>query len=380
MPEPLHLCHVITSTRMGGAETQLLGFIAHTQPQGVKNLVVSLEPKGSLAPTMEAAGAQVQTLDLRPGMGALVQGLGLRRLGAILEEHRPRLIQTWMYHADLLGLLASSRTGKPPVVWGLRCSDLDLSLFTRLVVRTCARLSRRPAAVVANSRAGLTHHQGLGYAPERMRVIPNGFDTKRLRPDPEARAQVRAELGLGEDDLLVGQVANFKPVKDPLGFVTAAALSARETPQAHFMLIGQGMTPANPGLALCRQPPLAGRIHLLGLRDDVPRLLAALDLFVLSSRSEGFPNVVAEAMAAGLPVVATDAGDCRELLGPAGEVVPPGDPQALSRAMGRLLALAPDERKALGAAARQRIEDHYSLRAMAEAYLSLYEEALGSGS
>ena len=373
---PLALCHVITSTRVGGAEAQLLRFLRATPPDRAHQRVISLEPLGSLAPQMEAAGAQVLSLNLRPGPAALLSGV--RALASLLRAQPAQVVQTWMYHADLLGLAASRLAGRPPVVWSLRCSDLALSRSTALVVRLCALLSSRAAAVVANSASGLAWHQGLGYRNQRPRMIPNGFDCDLFRPDAQARAQAREELGLGPEHLLVGHVARWDPAKDHANFLAAASQVAQDLPQARFALIGQGTEQGNPALAACQAPALAGRCFLLGQRDDVPRWLAAMDLFVSSSRSEGFPNAVGEAMACATPVVATDAGDTALILGETGRVVPVGQPQSLAQAMAQVLALPAPERQAMGAQGRRRMEEHYAAPVMVRAYMDLYKEILGN--
>ncbi len=374
MGGPFRVCHVITTTSAGGAEAQLCALLEHSPPW-LEHVVVGLQPAGELAPAMEAAGAEVISLGLSPGPRALLRGPGLVR--RVLARVRPRLVQTWLYHADLLGTLAAARAGVGPLVWTLRNADLKLSRSTRLVVKACLALSGRPAAIVANSRTGAAWHQGLGYPARKLRVIPNGFDTDRFRPDPAARAAVRAELGIPEDALVVGRVARLDPAKDYPGLADAARLALKQRPRLFFLLVGQGVEPAAPGLEAWQEPPLAGRSLLLGYRSDVPRLMAAMDLHLSNSLSEGLPNAVGEAMAAGLPNLVTDAGDSRELVGDTGLVVEPGQPYALGAALAELAGRDQEELARRGEAARRRIQEHYSLQAMVRAYAELYLELCG---
>ncbi len=373
---PIKLWQVITSTDVGGAETHLLRLIEALDPGQVSMRVACLLPEGALASRMRAAGAQVASLNLAPGPAALTRGVGaLRRL---LAAWPADLVQTWMYHADLLELLAA-RPLKMPVVWTLRCSDLDLTRYrrsTRLVLKACVALSRlkEPRVIVDNSQSGLDFHAGLGYPRAKLRLIPNGFDTARLAPDAAEGGRRRALLGWGPEHLVVGHVARLDPAKDHAGFLHAARMLAGRLPAARFLLIGQGVEPGNPFFAACQEPPLAGRCALLGRRDDVPQWLTAMDVFAQSSLSEGLPNALGEALAAGLPVAASEAGDTRALLGPAGRVVPVGQPYALAEALEQLLRLPALKRQALGALGRRRMQEGYSLEAMAGAYLGLYRE------
>jgi glycosyltransferase involved in cell wall biosynthesis len=211
-----------------------------------------------------------------------------------------------------------------------------------------------------------------------MVVIPNGFDLSELRPDPAARQDVRRELEVGERAPLVGMAARFHPQKDHASFLEAAKILHGRLPDVRFLLCGDGVTCENRALSdRVRQAGLADHAHLLGVRGDVPRLLAALDVAVLSSVGEAFPLVLGEAMACGVPCVATDVGDAARIIGETGEVVPPRDPAALAAALERVLNLEPERRRELGMAARQRIEENYSIERIAKRYEDLYSEALG---
>jgi glycosyltransferase involved in cell wall biosynthesis len=250
---------------------------------------------------------------------------------------------------------------------------------TRWVVRACAALSRRlPTKIVSCSDAGIGVHVDQGYAKERFVSIPNGFDTTALRPDAGYRRAVRAELGLAEDTVLVGQVARFDPQKDHRNFVQAAGLVAGQRLDVHFVLVGKGCERDNIALAdWIMATGACARFHLLGLRWDVRRLLAAFDINVLSSAfGEAFPLVVGEAMACGVPCVATDVGDSARIIGDTGRVVAPRDPVALAGAKLEMLGLSAAERQALGAAARSRILAEFSLPAVAARYAALYDELL----
>lgn len=369
--------HVITTTEVGGAETQLLRLVRALP--GWRHAVVGLGPAGALAPELAAAGADVRSLNLRPGPAALVAGAW--SLSRLLRELRPTLVQSWMYHADLLATLAAPLAGSPPVFWGVRCSDMDLSLYsagTRLVVRACAALSRRPAAIAANSAAGAEYHAGLGYPRAKIRVIPNGFDTERFAPDQTARAAARGELGIPDDAPVIGLCARLDPMKDQPGFLAAAAILAGRLPEARFILLGQGVEPGAPGLEAAGAPPLAGRCHLLGRRPDPEHWYNAMDLHVSASAfGEGLSNAVGEAMACGVPGVVTDVGDSAALLGEAGRSAPPREPRALAEAMAQVLGVPAEQRAALGRAARQRIQRDYSLAAMAARYDEMWRGIVG---
>ncbi len=285
-----------------------------------------------------------------------------------------------MYHANLIGG-AAARLAGTPVVWGIHHNAADfenLKAATARVVQAGGWASRRlPGAVVCVAESSRQAHARLGYDPKKLVVIPNGFDTGRFRPDPAARATVRDTLGIPPCAPTVGMFARFHPLKDHETCLWAARIIQERLPGAHFVLCGQGVDAANPQLAQwAKDAGLGDHLHLLGLRDDVPQLLAALDVYVSSSRREAFPMSIGEAMACGVPCVVTDVGDSALMIADTGRAVPAGDPLALAEAALDLLRLPKEERAALGAAARKRVEQEYNLDGIVRQYAQLYRSLI----
>lgn len=376
----IRVFHLITGLNTGGAEMMLAKLTGAMDKSRFPTRVATLLPPGPLTPLVQQNGVPVASLGM--GRNVPLSALtGLPRLVALMREAKPDVVQTWLYHADLVGLIAAKLAGVKRVVWNIRCSDMDFSSsgrFTRKVVELNARLSRRPAAVIANSSIAVDIHRELGYAPKRFEVIPNGFDLERFAPDPSAGALLRRELDIPDDAPLLGMVARYDPQKDHANLFHAASELMAVRPDAHFVLCGDGLDAANTEVVgMADAAGIGPNLHLLGRREDVPRIMAALDVGVLSSAyGEGFPNVVGEAMACGVPCVATNTGDTAQVVGDTGVVVPPRDPKALAEGMLSLLSQSRGGLAELGAAARKRIESNYSLPAIADRYQSLYESLM----
>ena len=373
----LTVLHLITGLEAGGAEHALLRLVARTDRRRFRPVVVSLTDCGTLGAAIEAAGTEVHALRLP---AAMPSPGGLFRLHRLLRDIRPDIVQTWLYHADLLGLLLKPVANMPHLLWNLRCSDMDLPLGRTAVLRMLGRLSRVPDGVVINSRAGQLVHQKIGYRPRRWEVIPNGFDLADLKPDAAARWELRAELGCDQGSVAIGMAARLHPMKDHATFFAAAAQLARTRPEARFVLIGAGTDCASGALRALIPAELDDRVTLLGERTDMPRLYAALDIVTLTSaHGEGFPNVLGEAMSCGVPCVATDVGDAAMLIGPTGAIVPPRDPETLAAAWERMVVLGEEGRRAFGQEARSRIERHYEIGAVVARYEALYEDIASPG-
>lgn len=340
--------------------------------------VVSMTDRGALGDKIEALQVPVFTLGLHRGVP---NPLGLFRLLRILRSERPDILQTWLYHSDLLGLAAGKLARVPVIAWNTRCSDMDLREYpklTSLVLRTLVWLSRFPDVVIYNSNAGGLFHEHLGYRPRKHAVIPNGFDMDEFRPDPEARSWFRKELGLSPAAPLVGLIARYDPRKDHLNFVRAVASVLEKRPAVHFVLAGDGVDQSNQPLTTeIRNQRISRNLHLLGRRHDIRNIMPALDVLVLSSAfGEGFPNVLGEAMAAGVPCIVTDVGDAPSIVANTGRVVKPKEPRVLAEALCELVDMDPDARHRLGLSARRRIEEHYSLPAVVAQYEALHQELL----
>ncbi len=368
----LRIMHLITDLDIGGAETMLARLVAAMDRQRFDNVVVSMMTGGALRPVIEGEGIRVTDLGMRRGMP---NPMALLRLHRMLRGEQPDILQTWLYHADLIGSLARRSARTPVLAWNLRTSHLKLSRSTTLVVRVLARLAHLPDVVIFNSKAGQNVHTRMGYRPRRAEVIPNGIDVERFQPSGEARAQVRAELGLSASTLLIGLIARYDPAKDHANFFRAADILVKARRDVCFVLVGRSVDSKNAALeAAISEQHLDGRVCLLGERTDIPRLTAALDIATSSSSGEGFPTVVGEAMACGVPCVVTDVGDSRLIVDDTGRVVPVKDPNALARAWDGLVEIGVEGRAKLGAAARSRIERYYSLSTIVKRYENLYQE------
>jgi len=376
------IMHLITTLGPAGAETMLCRIAQAMDRSRFESEIVSLTGILDLAEKMEGVGVRVRTL----GMSKSVPNpLLVMRLAKWIRGSHPDVIHTWMYHANLVGALAARLAGDVPVVWGIHHSVLDPRVDKRrtmLVNRACAWLSRKfPARIVCCSEASFHLHKSLGYAPDKLEVIPNGFDLQRLRPDSNARTSLREELGIPSESILIGMAARFHPHKDHGNFIRAAARIHREMPDVHFVLCGLNITWETSRLASWIEAVgLRDHCHLLGVRQDMPRLFAGMDIATTSSSSEAFPIVIGEAMACGTPCVVTDVGDSAMIVDQTGSVVPPEDSYALAQAWRRLIHAGHRVRRGLGMAARHRIELLFSLPAIVERYQAIYEElAAGAG-
>lgn len=375
-PDPIKVLHVISGLHPGGAELTLKRLISEWVDSEFRHYVGSLTDIGSIGQSLISNGIPVTSLQMQRKLFAFG---GLFRLRKLLRSLQPALIQTWMYPSDLLGGVAARTTHRVPVIWNIRQTRLDREhhkLLTYLARYACARTSRiLPSRIVCNSKSAMWSHQEVGYSSDKMVMIPNGFDVEIFRPDQEARQELRRELNIPANAPLIGMVARYDPLKDHQTFAQAAGILRRSLPETRFLLAGRGIDGSNRCLLdwLSMHQALENCI-LVGHRDDVARLHTAVDVATLSSVSEGMPNVIGEAMACGVPCVATDVGDTRELIGEAGLLVPPRDPAALAQAWLEILTLTPVERAAIGAKGREQIVKNYSIRTMIGRYQELYRE------
>jgi glycosyltransferase involved in cell wall biosynthesis len=384
---PSTIMHLITTLGQGGAERMLTQVVPRPTdvPRGddgapsERHVVVSLVPGGMFLDHLVAAGVEVRDLGMRPGRDVL---RGVVRLARLLRELRPALVISWMYHASLLDLLArglAGRARRARMVWMLRGAldtglgkDSGLRLHTRMTIRLLAQLSHRPEAVVVNSRTGRSHHIRAGFRPRRWLVRPNGCDTARFYPDPDDRDAVRAQLGITPGSVVAMSVARVHPQKDHRTLLAALRHAHARHPELAVVLVGTGTE------ALSEDDPSLPRIHGLGERTDVARLLRAADLVVSSSLTEGLPNALLEAMASGLVPVATDVGDCRHVVGDTGYVVASGDADALAAAVRAVIELPASDRAALGARARERVMQDFALTIAHAEYRGLWDPAVAA--
>ncbi|PLC50010.1 glycosyl transferase [Pollutimonas subterranea] len=369
-PDPLHVVHIITGLGQGGAETVLHRLLT-ADIQSDRHCVISLGGEGVFGPRLREAGIAVYALNIKSPIGA---AKGLWRLHRLLRHLRPDVVQTWMYHADLFGGVVARLAGVKAVAWGIRNSGADLhktSRSAKALAWLCARVSRLvPAVIVACAENAAQRHQKWGYRADRMLVIPNGYDLTRWQPDLAARAAVRNEWGWTGDESVIGSVARWNPLKDHANLLAAFALSAQHDPALRCVLIGPDMDASNTELmTLITRHGVVDKVKLLGRREDVPRLMNGLDVHVLSSLAEGFPNVVAEAMASGVACVVTDVGDAARIVGDTGWVAAPQNPLALSQALDQAAAhLGTEDMEQRLRAGRERVGKLFSLEAMVNAY------------
>ncbi len=366
--------HVIADLTTGGAEMMMKRLIeAHEDSSQFHHHVISLRCLGRVGPELEAMGVPVEALGMR---GAIEIPRVVWQIAKRLRKIQPDVLHAWMYHANLLGGLAARVAGVRALIWGIRATSFDatmgVSRSTTLLRRLSALASRLlPSVIVYVAYAARAAHEKIGYATTKGVIIPNGYQEAKSYQKEESRLS----LGIPQDAVVIGSVGRFNEAKNPLGFVEAASLVAMHHPTAVFMMIGRQVTPDNRALTRwIDERGLTAKFCLLGEQNDLGDYYAAMDIFCLHSVTEAFPNVVAEAMSAGLPCVVTDVGDAAFLLDQGGIVVPLQSPTAMARAINELIKVGPRARERIGAMGRERINTNYSIASVVRRYEDLYRE------
>lgn len=348
---------------------------SHLSHPEYTHTVISLTDLGKIGQELQWMGIKVTALGMRNALDLPSTYSLLRRE---LSANRPDIAQTWMYHADLLGGLAARAAGVNNIIWGVRTTEIKSggSRITRLIRKSCALLSHFiPTKIVCAANAAQKVHEDVGYVARKMQVIPNGFDIDKLVASPAQRDSVRTQAGFSAEHTVIGSVGRFNAVKDQKNFVEAAGLLAMRNANLRFLMVGRDLTPDNTQLMQWITETGAPECFtLLGERSDVPACLAAMDIFCLHSRTEGFPNVVGEAMAMGKPCVVTNVGDAAFLVDNTGIVVSKEDPAALAEGIEKLLSLSPLELNTLGRSAQQRIHSRFTMNHSRQQFEKLYQE------
>jgi len=366
--------HIISGLADGGSQAVLYRLCRYDDPK--RHHVISMGGYGKYGPMLEDLGTKVDFLDMPRGRAT---PRGLWRLFCLVRRSGADVVQTWMYHADLVGGVVARLAGKRRVFWGIRHTTLDVKSSSRsalIAARLSARLSSFvPSRIICCAEKSAEVHSAIGYDSKPMVVIPNGYDLDQFKPDATIRQTTREGLGIDDETPLLGFVARFDPQKDHANLIFALGILMRAGQSFHCLLVGSGLDTGNQTLVgQIEREGLSSHVSLLDRRDDIPAVMNALDLHVMSSAfGEAFPNVLAEAMACGTPCVSTDVGDAPEIVGETGMIVPVRNPDALAAAIAQMLAERDTPAwKLRSEAARRRVSEKFSIERMVESYRNIW--------
>jgi len=367
----MKVIHIITDLDTGGAEIMLYKLLASLQDEMLDSTVISLMGRGKVTERIEVLGVKVEALDL--GRGDLPSWQTIKKLRQLMRAFNPDIVQGWMYHGNIAATVAvflfDPMRRKVKLFWNVRQTLYDINsekMQTRWLIVLGRWLSFFAHSVIYNSKLSAKQHCNVGYSVKKTKIIPNGFDLKKFRPDQNRRQQLRNELKVSESTILIGHISRLHPMKDHVTLLRAInrvienISDSGSKQEVLFLLVGNGVTSE-----LSNNPA----IHFLGERSDIPKIMSALDIVVSSSAwGEGFPNVIGEAMASEVPCVVTDVGDSAYIVGKYGRVCPVGDDQCIASSLLQLIENK-QERKTAGKQARKRIKENYSMDKIKKEYL-----------
>lgn len=302
---------------------------------------------------------------------------GIKKLYKIVTFTKPEIVQTWMYHADLIGGIVAKLAGVKKIIWGIRHTTHDkksTSLSTRIVTKLCAYLSYIiPTKIVSVSFKGVEVHQHIGYKKDIFEVIPNGYDISNIKADKDSGLKIRNEFNIEKEQILIGMVGRYNPQKNHVGFIQAMSMLNEVDFKCLFVGINCDYNNNNL-LKQIKDYGLEDKVVLVGKRNDIPDIMNALDIHVLSSSyGEAFPNVVAEAMACGTPCIVTDVGDAAYIVGDVGWVVKPLDILDLSKTINKVIGFTfSKEWKTQCLLVRSRIENEFTIKKVFDMYYKLW--------
>lgn len=373
----MKILHIIAGLDNGGAEAVLFRLINKTHSQ-VTHSVVSFLGQGIYESRLRNIGVSVDHL----GLSKTNFTTKFYTLVKQIKKINPDIIQTWMYHANLFGGIAGKIAGNYPVVWGIHHSNLSKEnnkYLTRMIAKFSAKISYFvPSAIISCSENAALIHQNIGYHKKKFHIIPNGYDMDCFQPNYKHRYSLREKWKISGDEFLIGLIGRWDAQKDHHNLIQAISLLNQKNVRCVF--VGPDICQENSDLVgLLEKYNIGNKIMLLGPRNDIPDIMNALDLHVLSSVGEAFPNVVAEAMACGTPCVVTDVGDAAYIVGDTGWVVPAKDPVKLAHAIENAQSTLKERgRDTLGLRCRKRIQDNFSIDTVADSYMTTWKQTIKS--
>lgn len=362
------IVHVIMSLNIGGAELMLRRLVLHShQKEQFEHIVITLTDLGVMGPELQNRGIMVHTLGMKSLSTVPLIFLKLQRL---LKKIQPDVVQTWMYHSDLLGGLAAKSLGIENIVWNVRNTTINgRGIVATSIAKLCAKLSYTiPGKIIYVSNSALKSHQAFGYNNSISLVIFNGFDIDKFNYDPQARQQYRQVFEISNNDIVIGSVGRFSKSKDHDTFIKSIILAKKTKPNIKGLLIGRDIDLNNFNI----REEDKGSFIVIGQREDVASLYSCMDIFCLHSLSEGFPNVLGEAMSTGLPCVITRAGDAEHILNQIEYTSNVKDVDSISQSLISIANLSFEERREIGLKNRERVERNFEINSISEKYLNLY--------
>ena len=363
MSKPL-MVHVITNfAGVGGAEMMLARLIQCTEQQ-YEHVIIAL---------MKTSEVYQSTLDRCQAHYALgwngLNTLGtIQKLRGLLKQLQPKTVQCWMYHANALTSLSIiGLSQKPNVVWGVHHSlaaPKYESISTKIALGLSKMLSQQASAIIYCAHSSMQQHQVFGFKNGNSQVIANGVFLDKFQPNPQLH-----------EPTVIGFAGRYHTAKGyPYLFETMGLLKDKNI---IFKIAGGGASLENPEVkALFEQYQLdAQKVHLLDQISDMPAFYQSIDAFLMTSITEGFPNVLVEAMASGLPCVSTDVGDAKYIVQEFGEIVPPRNSAVLAQAILKYVQQSNDEKLQLKQAVRERVEAHFSIEQVSQQYMQVWEQS-----
>lgn len=355
---------MITGLGRGGAEGMLYKLLKYSDRDRFNHEVISLTNEGLYGKEIQSMGYKVHCLKIS------VKNLFSSLVKARNICKKADLINTWLYHADLIGFIVAKLLLRKKLIWNIRHSNLDKNVnkpTTLKIVKLNALLSKYVDCITYNSYDAVDNHLRVGYSNKHTKVFPNGFEVDRFKFNAEAREKIRKEYGLGESKVLI-TVGRWSIFKDYYTLLRALSELKKHNTEFKMLMVGADLTDSNTELtSLIDSLHLKDNVILLGRRIDIPDLLSAADIYISSSLGESFSNSIGEAMACGLSCVVTDVGDSKLVVGETGIVVAPKDYYSLSKALSAYLENGVLSRNT---AARDRIIDKYEIKKVT----SIFEE------
>lgn len=363
----MKIVHIITGLKDGGAENILYKICRHDHLN--IHIVISIVSGGKYFFLLKKMGIRVYCLNMKP-----YSVLSFLNLIKLLNTLKPDIVQTWLVLGDFLGGIAARLAGIRNIVWTILYSKLDNSIEkirTIILIKVLAKLSYIiPKLIIVNSKSSLKNCQYLGYDRKKLQLIFSGFDTSIFKKNNYKKLYFRKKIKIKKQDILIGMVARYHPIKDHKNLLNALSIVNLKNKHFYCILVGSNIKKKNKILFNeIKKLKLEKNVKLLGQKNNIPEVMNGIDINILSSKSEGFPSVIVEAMACGTPCIATDVGDSALIIDKTGWIVPPEDSIKLAKAIERALSeIGKHNWKKRCDQARLRIKDNFGISKMIKSY------------